>query len=113
VNGTFFECRLLKDISTTLIQIRFLRKCKTIMTRPKLKVRTDALAPVREGGYKPARLISQMEVCDRAGKTYPTIWQWIRDGRFPAGREVGGRTMWLESEVDDWMNGLPVRKLKD
>jgi predicted DNA-binding transcriptional regulator AlpA len=58
------------------------------------------------------RLLSKPEVCDRVGRTFPTIWQWMREGRFPRARDLGGRPAWLESEVNEWIASLPVRKLK-
>jgi predicted DNA-binding transcriptional regulator AlpA len=85
-------------------------------TATKLKTTTahfSAPPPVTdEVGRKPIRMLSKMEICDRANLTFPTIWEMIRDGKFPAGREVRGRTLWLESEFEDWCNNLPVRKYK-
>ena len=45
-------------------------------------------------------------------RSYPTIWAWMRAGKFPRARIVGGKSMWLTSEVDAWLAALPVRKLK-
>jgi predicted DNA-binding transcriptional regulator AlpA len=36
----------------------------------------------------------------------------MRDGDFPRSRVVGGKSMWLSTEVDVWMAELPVRPLK-
>jgi hypothetical protein len=36
----------------------------------------------------------------------------MRDGKFPRSRIVGGKSMWLLREVDDWLAALPVRPLK-
>jgi prophage regulatory protein len=58
------------------------------------------------------RLLSKPEVIDRTGVTFPTIWKWMREGKFPRARELGGKSCWLESEVNDWIAKLPVRKLK-
>jgi predicted DNA-binding transcriptional regulator AlpA len=33
-------------------------------------------------------------------------------GKFPRSRIVGGKSMWLSSEVEAWLAGLPVRPLK-
>jgi predicted DNA-binding transcriptional regulator AlpA len=60
----------------------------------------------------PPRFISRREVLDRVGVSFATIWAWMKEGRFPRGRELGGRTMWVESEVTAWMLDRPVRKLK-
>jgi predicted DNA-binding transcriptional regulator AlpA len=44
--------------------------------------------------------------------SYPTIWAWMRAGKFPRSRVVGGKSMWLSSEIDAWLANLPVRALK-
>jgi predicted DNA-binding transcriptional regulator AlpA len=36
----------------------------------------------------------------------------MRDGKFPRSRVVGGKSMWLSTEIDAWIAGLPVRQLK-
>jgi predicted DNA-binding transcriptional regulator AlpA len=58
------------------------------------------------------RLISKPEVLDRTGNTFPTIWKWMIAGTFPRCREVGGKSMWLEDEVEAWIDARPVRPLK-
>jgi prophage regulatory protein len=64
----------------------------------------------REGNA--ARLISKGEVLTRVAVSYPTIWQWMREGKFPRSRELGGKAVWLESEVEKWITSRPIRKLK-
>ena len=64
---------------------------------------------------KPERLLSRREVLDRVGVSYPTLWHWMRSGKFPRSRSVGGvggKVAFLESELDRWMTELPVVKLK-
>jgi prophage regulatory protein len=67
--------------------------------------------PVRKG----VRLISRQELVDIVGVSFPSIWQWVREGKFPAPRKLGkgGRTAWLESEIEAWAANLPVRRYKD
>jgi predicted DNA-binding transcriptional regulator AlpA len=60
----------------------------------------------------PVRLLSKPEVMAIAGVTFPTIWTWMQDGKFPRSREAGGKSMWLSTEIDAWLAGLPVRPLK-
>ena len=36
----------------------------------------------------------------------------MRAGTFPRSRVVGGKSMWLSTEVDAWMSALPLRPLK-
>jgi predicted DNA-binding transcriptional regulator AlpA len=58
------------------------------------------------------RLISKPEVLDRVGVTFPTVWGWMREGKFPRCREVHGKSFWLASEIDQWIADRPVRRLK-
>jgi predicted DNA-binding transcriptional regulator AlpA len=58
------------------------------------------------------RLLKKTEVCAIANATFPSIWAWMRDGKFPRARVVGGRSMWRSDEIDAWLAGLPVRRLK-
>jgi predicted DNA-binding transcriptional regulator AlpA len=60
----------------------------------------------------PPRLLSKSEVCTIAGASFPTVWAWMRQGAFPRSRVVGGRSMWLSSEIEAWMHALPPRRLK-
>ena len=57
-------------------------------------------------------LISKAEVLRRVGMSYPTIWQWMREGRFPRSRQVGSRSMWLGEEIDAWIVSRPLTPLK-
>jgi uncharacterized protein (DUF3820 family) len=36
----------------------------------------------------------------------------IRAGKFPRARIVGGKSMWLSTEIDAWLAALPERPLK-
>jgi predicted DNA-binding transcriptional regulator AlpA len=58
------------------------------------------------------RLLTKTEVCAIAHATFPSLWSWMRAGTFPRSRVVGGRSMWLSSEIDTWLADLPVRALK-
>jgi prophage regulatory protein len=59
------------------------------------------------------RLIDKSEVLARVPVTFPTLWAWMREGKFPRSREIGGRVAWVESEVEAWIAGLPQRKYKN
>ena len=59
-----------------------------------------------------ARLVSRDEVLVRTGMSYPTLWAWMREGKFPRSRDVGGRAMWLASDIEAWIVNRPLRKLK-
>jgi predicted DNA-binding transcriptional regulator AlpA len=58
------------------------------------------------------RLLSKPAIIELIGFEYPAIWKMIREGRFPHGRIVGGKTMWLSTEVSEWIANLPKRQLK-
>jgi predicted DNA-binding transcriptional regulator AlpA len=58
------------------------------------------------------RLLDKHDIVAITGVTYPTVWAWMRADKFPRSRIVGGKSMWLSTEVDQWLAGLPVRKLK-
>jgi predicted DNA-binding transcriptional regulator AlpA len=59
-----------------------------------------------------ARLLDRHDVCALVGVTYPTIWEWMRDAKFPRSRIAGGKSVWLSTEIDAWLATLPVRRLK-
>ena len=58
------------------------------------------------------RLIDRNELLAKTALSYPKIWQLMRFGTFPRAKAAGGRTVWLESEVDAWIAKLPERKFK-
>jgi predicted DNA-binding transcriptional regulator AlpA len=59
-----------------------------------------------------ARLLSKREALAIVGVSYPTLWSMMRAGTFPRSRVVGGKSMWLSSEIETWLAALPVRRLK-
>ena len=68
--------------------------------------------PIDDSRKTQVRLISKPEVLDRVGVTYPTICLWMREGKFPRSRELGGKAAWIESEIEAWITARPTRKLK-
>jgi predicted DNA-binding transcriptional regulator AlpA len=62
--------------------------------------------------HGPPRLLDKAEVCAIANVTFPTVWAWMRAQTFPRSRVVGGKSMWLSTEVEAWLAALPVRRLK-
>ena len=60
------------------------------------------------------RLLSKIEVVDITGRSFPTLWAWMRSTppKFPLARNVNGRPMWLASEVMEWINSLPTQAYK-
>jgi predicted DNA-binding transcriptional regulator AlpA len=60
----------------------------------------------------PPHLLDKGEILTITRVSFPTVWGWMRAGTFPRSRIVGGKSMWLSSEVDAWMDALPLRRLK-
>jgi predicted DNA-binding transcriptional regulator AlpA len=103
-------------------------KAKTSAIAPDLIEANQALAAkplargehddrrVRAAGAPPARLgahlLSKREVLAITNVTFPTIWAWMRAGTFPRSRVVGGKSMWLSTDIEAWLAALPVRQLK-
>jgi predicted DNA-binding transcriptional regulator AlpA len=67
-----------------------------------------------EAAAEPALvLLSKAEVLRRVPVSWPTIWNWIRQGRFPKPRALGpNKTVWLESDINEWVKAQPIRSYK-
>jgi predicted DNA-binding transcriptional regulator AlpA len=61
----------------------------------------------------PVRLIDKDELLRRVPVTFPTIWKWMRLGHFPLSRNIGGKSAWVEAEVEAWIKARPVNRFKD
>ena len=87
---------------------------KTKKLAPKRVVPPPALqvTAARKATGLSGQLLSRHQIVALTGFTYPWIWQKMQRGQFPRGRIVGGKTMWLASEVEAWLAGLPLRPLK-
>ena len=72
-----------------------------------------APTPQVVGDGAAARLLSKPEVLDRVALTFPTVWKLMREKKLPQSRALGGKTVWLESDIEAWIKTLPVRKYKD
>jgi predicted DNA-binding transcriptional regulator AlpA len=87
-----------------------------VANKSKSSKRTSALieraAAFKDADLPTIRLLSKAEVMAISGLSFPSIWAWMRDGRFPRSRVVGGKSMWRSDEIDAWLAGLPVRPLK-
>ncbi|MGY4503741.1 putative DNA-binding transcriptional regulator AlpA [Bradyrhizobium sp. GM24.11] len=53
--------------------------------------------------------LTKKALCEKVGLTFPFVWQMIREGKFPEGRAVGSRTLWISSEIDAWILARPAR----
>ena len=54
------------------------------------------------------------EVISRTKISRSTIYGLMKAGSFPASRRAGRKSIgWLESEIDEWILGLPVADPED
>ena len=85
------------------------RAISSEITEQNLKAHIAALAFLQQQGDGP-RVLLKSQVLERINVTFPTLWAWMRDGKFPRARQMGSQTVWLESEVNDWITALPIRE---
>jgi predicted DNA-binding transcriptional regulator AlpA len=61
------------------------------------------------------KLLSKPEVLALVGVSYATLWDWIRQGRFPAARQLGpdgghrSKQGWIDTEVYAAIANAPRR----
>jgi predicted DNA-binding transcriptional regulator AlpA len=69
---------------------------------------TTSSPPIRGPPHpeQEARLLTKKQVLARVAVSYPCIWKWMLDGRFPRSREIGGKAVWIEAEINAWINAL-------
>ena len=54
---------------------------------------------------KEPTILRRPQVQQRTGLSRSTLYQYIRDGEFPASISLGPRAVgWLESDVSDWIS---------
>jgi predicted DNA-binding transcriptional regulator AlpA len=58
------------------------------------------------------RLLDKPEVLERVRVSYATVWGWMCEGRFPRPLAVSAKSLWLESEVLEFLTHAPSRRLK-
>ena len=79
------------------------------ITEQNLRAHIAALAFLQQQGEGP-RVLLKSQVLERINVTFPTLWAWMRDGKFPRARQMGKLTVWLESDVNDWITALPIKE---
>jgi prophage regulatory protein len=63
----------------------------------------------------PASLVflSKAQVLKKVPVTAPTLWAWVRAGKFPKPRAISSnKVVWIEAEVDAWMKAQPIPHYK-
>ena len=97
-------------------QARFLKKLKPIQGPPKPHYTKIKLLkqqpPIPPEPAATDRLLTKRDLLDRVRLSYVQIWKLMRAGTFPRSRAVGGKLVWLESEINEWIRALPRTALK-
>ena len=65
----------------------------------KTRTRTAAVPSERQ-------LLGLVEITTLTGLPKSAIYALIDEGKFPSFRKLGRRTLWLRSEIEDWMRRL-------
>ena len=83
---------------------------KNLKFKRRLEPRLPAVAaPTPPAVPASKKFIFKPELLVRVPVSYPTIWKWMCEGKFPAAVEVGERAAWLESDIDAWMSSRPAK----
>ena len=57
--------------------------------------------------------LSKAQVLKKIPVTAPTLWAWVRAGKFPRPRAISpNKTVWVGSEFDELMRSRPLRNYK-
>jgi prophage regulatory protein len=66
-----------------------------------------------EAAEPPLVFLSKAQVLEKIPVTAPTLWSWVRQGKFPRPRAISNnKTVWIAAEVDAWMRAQPIREYK-
>jgi predicted DNA-binding transcriptional regulator AlpA len=79
------------------------RGAPTLETLPE-----EALPPFAEAN----RLLSKAEIVELTGRSYPTLWAWMQAGKFPRARDLHGRPVWVQREIQAFLASLPIKRIK-
>jgi prophage regulatory protein len=60
----------------------------------------------------PLVFLSKAQVLQKIPVTAPTLWTWVRQGKFPRPRAIFNKTVWVAAEVEAWMEARPQRQYK-
>jgi predicted DNA-binding transcriptional regulator AlpA len=72
------------------------------------RIKVKPLPPPVSAKKRPPRLIDRAEIMYRIPVTWPTLQLRMQEGVFPLYRRFGDKLLWLESEVDAFIEGTYV-----
>jgi prophage regulatory protein len=71
-----------------------MNKNKTLLTPPSVAVQDT----------RPIRILRRWQVQDTVGLSRATIYQMMREGRFPKPVKISARAVgWIEHEIQEWL----------
>jgi predicted DNA-binding transcriptional regulator AlpA len=59
-----------------------------------------------------SKMIFKPKVLELVGHSFPTVWKWMRAGTFPLSFNIGSKTAWRESEINQWLANRPRSSFK-
>jgi prophage regulatory protein len=71
---------------------------------------TQAVRPASGPSYEALRLIRIKEVMHIVGLGRTKIYALIKTGDFPAPRHIGKASLWVDSEVQEWVRSIAHRR---
>jgi len=95
------------------------RKRSTFKPRRRQRIQDDA-APSgveqkpEDANPRPPPLpyYTKREVLALVQRTWPALWNMIRQGKFPKPRELFDEPIWFKADIEAWFTALPVRTYK-
>ena len=72
----------------------------------------DSYLVANDPPKQPLCLIDKAETLRRVSLTYVTVWKLMRDNKFPRSRNLGGKSAWLEHEIEAWIKARPIVPIK-
>ena len=70
-------------------------------------------APEQKAQVTELVFLSKAQVLAKIPVTAPTLWAWVRAGKFPRPRAISpNKTVWIAAEIDEWMQARPHRTYK-
>jgi len=62
----------------------------------------------------PRRILRLPEVCAITGRSRPTIYRHMNQGRFPVAIKLGEKSIgWFSDEIEAWLDSLPRVEIAD
>jgi prophage regulatory protein len=85
------------------------KECLIVLKPPDPQVN----APEQKAQATELVFLSKAQVLAKIPITAPTLWAWVRAGKFPRPRTLSqNKVVWVALEIDEWMQLRPLRNYK-